>query len=83
MCMVLWACWRMKRVSEKQLFRIIHSLTLVGFALAVLVVTPTKHDTRWSCWVQESKSECVRKSQHRPSRHHRIVTLPEHNTVNL
>jgi hypothetical protein len=37
--MVLWTCWRTKRVSEKQLFRIIHSLTLFVFALAILIVT--------------------------------------------
>jgi hypothetical protein len=67
--MVLWTCRRMKRVSEKQLFRIIHSLTLVVFALAILVVTLATHDTRWTCWVQESKLECVRKSQHCRSCH--------------
>ena len=74
--MALWTCRRAKRVSEKQLFRIIHSLTLVGFALAILVViTLDKHGTRWTCRVQESKRECVRKSQHCPSRHYQHCCL--------
>jgi hypothetical protein len=71
-------------VSEKHSFRITLYLALVGFVLAILVVTFSKHDTMMNLLsARKQKRVMKKKSALSFPSSSSLSLLPEHNNVNL